>query len=54
VRHIAEVISQIRQTRSVEQLNDALAQWHRRLQDRGLALLHGTVAISDYLRINSP
>lgn len=54
VRHIAEVVRQIRQTRSLQQLNDALAQWHRRLQDRGLALLHGSAAISDYLRVNSP
>jgi DNA-binding transcriptional MerR regulator len=54
VHHIAEVISQIRHTRSLEQLNEALAQWHRRLQDRGLALLRGAAAISDYLRVNSP
>jgi DNA-binding transcriptional MerR regulator len=51
---IAQVISQIRQTRSLHQLNDALAQWHRRLQDRGLALLHGSAEISDYLRVNNP
>lgn len=54
VRHIAEVISQLRQTRSRAQLSDALAQWHRRLRDRGLALLRGTAAISDYLRVSTP
>ncbi|HET6731652.1 MerR family transcriptional regulator [Mycobacterium sp.] len=54
LRHIAAVISQIRNQSSLEQLNDTLAQWNRRLQDRGLALLHGSASISDYLRVSSP
>ena len=54
LHHIAAVVSQIRNKSSLEQLNDTLAQWNCRLHERGLALLHGSAAISDYLRISNP
>jgi DNA-binding transcriptional MerR regulator len=54
LRHIAAVIEQIRSSSSLEQLNDTLAQWDRRVHERGLALLHGSAEISGYLRISSP
>ncbi|MFD5826733.1 TioE family transcriptional regulator [Lentzea sp. NPDC060358] len=51
---IALVVEQVRTAGGTETLGSALADWHRRLTARGLAMLRASARLNDYLSARAP
>lgn len=54
LEHIAAVVEQIREAGGTEALSRALADWRRRLTERGLAMLAAAARLHEYLDRRQP